>query len=316
MIRALPCLCVAFALVARLVAAEPGSVQRVPAFQGQYSESFENVTSTDLKDLMGGIASFSGNNGTSLTVQNGDYQSLWDQHAFDGSYFLGGNAGYGTLATVEIRFSQPVNRFGGIFGHRVRPGVNSDGETEFVFYDTQNNELGRDRVFIGSYPGGVAAHWEFSAKVKRITFSYIHPMADGLTADVAPEDPPSEPPPATNAPPSVTNTPPQQPPDDPKPPKNDPPPQEIPPADPASTFTLSGTVTDGAIGVVGVRVKLGKQYAVTDENGNFQFTGLASGKYKLHATAPRMKVRPAQVKVQLDGDQSGVDFVVVPKRSR
>lgn len=325
MIRAFAHWCLACALVTTLAGADAGSVQRIGPFQGQRSESFESITSTELKDLMGGIASFSGNNGTSLTVQNGNYQSLWNQHAFDGSFFLGGDAGYGKSATIEIRFSQPVNRFGGIFGHRVRPGVNSDGDTVFVFYDTQNNELGRDTVFIGSYPGGVAAHWEFNGKVKRITLSYVHPMADGLTADVAPEEPPT-----------VTNTPPQEPPvetnsppNDPKPdkpPKNDPPPpivdpppneppQEAPPADPASTFTLSGTVTDGANGVAGVRVKLGKQYAFTDESGNFQFTGLMAGKYKLHATVPRMKVRPAQQKVQLSSDQT-VSFVVVPKRGR
>jgi hypothetical protein len=312
MIRALLHVSLTFALVATISAAETGLVQRIAAFQGQFSESFESVTNTDLKDLMGGVASFGGNGGTSLTVQNGDYQNLWDQHAFDGSYFLGGSAGYGSLATVEIRFANPIGRFGGLFGHRVRPGVNSEGETEFVFYDTQNHEVGRDRVLIGSYPGSVAAHWQFAAKVKRITFSYIHPMADALTADLAPDDPPP-----TNDPPSTTNTPPTTtPPPDNKPPAEEPPASsEPPPSDsPATTFTISGVVSDGTNGVGGVRVKLRKQFAVTDENGRYEFTEIPGGDYKLHASALRSKVQPPIRKVRVESDVAGLDFVVKRRR--
>ena len=159
-------------------------VKRVAPFQGQVFEGFESVaSSTELTNLMDGMMSFAGAAGeTSLTIQNGDYFNLWDQHAFEGHNFLGGAAGYGVPATIEMTFACPVNGFGGLFGHRVRPSIESAGETEFVFYDARDREFGRDKVFIGSSPGSVAAYWKFSRGVKRITATCVHPMADAVTA--------------------------------------------------------------------------------------------------------------------------------------
>jgi len=159
-------------------------VQRVISLDPQFFESFE--TTTDLTSVMDGLASVTGAGGATVVIQNGNYFNLWDQHAFDGSQFLGGAAGYGTSATVEISFQVPVNAFGGLFGHRVHPGINSSGETQFVFYDSRDREIGRDSVLIGSDPGSVPAYWRFNRDVKRITFTSIHPMADALVANLTP----------------------------------------------------------------------------------------------------------------------------------
>jgi hypothetical protein len=162
-------------------------VSRVAPFEGPLSEGFENIANvTQLTGLLGGNARFAGGADTVLTVQDGSYYNLWDQTAFEGIYFLGAAAGYGSPATVVIAFEFPVNRFGGQFGHRVRPGVDSSGETEFVFYDSRNRVIGRDRVFIGSDPGSVGAYWRFDRDVKRITYTCVHPMADALTVTMSP----------------------------------------------------------------------------------------------------------------------------------
>jgi hypothetical protein len=165
---------------------EAAMIKRVAPFEGTFFEGFEQVTNNAaLTNLMAGLASCAGVD-ADLTVQNGNYFNLWDQHAFEGAHFLGGAAGYGTPATIEITFAMPVRKFGGVFGHRVRPGVESAGETEFVFYDARGREIGRDHVFIDSLPGGVGAYWQFTRKVKRVTFTYVHPMADALTASLSP----------------------------------------------------------------------------------------------------------------------------------
>jgi hypothetical protein len=158
--------------------------ERVIALEPQFFESFED--SYNLDDVMNGLASVTADGDTTVVVQNGNFFNLWDQHAFDGSQFLGASHGYGVPATIEIEFQVPVEAFGGVFGHRVRPGLNTSGETEFVFYDSRNRKIGRDSVFIGSEPGGVPAYWQFSRDVKRITITSIHPMADALVANLTP----------------------------------------------------------------------------------------------------------------------------------
>jgi hypothetical protein len=159
-------------------------VERVTALEPQFFESFEE--SYNLDDIMNGLASVDGTGDTTVVVQNGNFFNLWDQHAFDGSQFLGASRGYGVPATVEIQFQVPIEAFGGVFGHRVHPGVDSSGDTEFVFYDSRNRRIGRDTVFIGSEPGGVPAYWAFNREVKRITITSIHPMADALVANLSP----------------------------------------------------------------------------------------------------------------------------------
>lgn len=176
--------------VAVLCAGSPAHaafIKRIAPFEGPLCEGFENVAGeAGLTGLLGGLATVSGGPDTVLTVQDGSYYNLWDQTAFEGTYFLGAAAGYGATATVEITFQFPVKRFGGQFGHRVRPGLDSSGETAFVFYDARGRVIGRDRVFIGSDPGPVGAYWEFKRDVKRVTFGYIHPIADALTVTMSP----------------------------------------------------------------------------------------------------------------------------------
>jgi hypothetical protein len=159
-------------------------VERVTALEPQFFESFED--SYNLDAILNGLASVDGTGDTTVVVQNGNFFNLWDQHAFDGTQFLGASRGYGVPATVEIQFQVPVEAFGGVFGHRVHPGVDSSGDTEFVFYDSRNRRIGRDTVFIGSEPGGVPAYWSFNREVKRITMTSIHPMADALVANLSP----------------------------------------------------------------------------------------------------------------------------------
>jgi hypothetical protein len=158
-------------------------LKRVGPFEGQVFEGFENVTdATALTNLMGGLASFAGLDDTGLGVQDGNFANLWDQHAFEEQFFLGGSAARGTPATIEMTFAYPVNAFGGSFGHRVHPLFDTSQETEFVFYDANNKEIGRDKILIGPLPGGVSAHWRFTRGIKRITFTGVAPMADALTA--------------------------------------------------------------------------------------------------------------------------------------
>ena len=155
-------------------------VKRVPSFEGQVGEGFETVADTTaLTNLMGGLASFTG---TGLAVQDGNFPNFWDQHAFEEQFFLGASAGRGIPATIEITFAYPVCGFGGSFGHRVHPLMDTTQETEFVFYDANGKVVGRENILIGPLPGAVSAHWRFARGVKRITFTAIAPMADALTA--------------------------------------------------------------------------------------------------------------------------------------
>src|SRR5436190_8694336 len=156
--------------------------RRVPPFTGQISEGFEDLPfPTDFSNLADGLASFAGVDGTSLTVQDGNFASYWDQHAFEGQYFLGGTAGSGRQGTIEITFDYPVRGFGGSFGHRVHPLFDTTQDEEFVFYDAQNRVIGRDKVTVGRLPGSETVHWQFMRRVKRLTITAVGPMADALT---------------------------------------------------------------------------------------------------------------------------------------
>ena len=158
-------------------------VKRVAPFEGQVGEGFETVAdATALTNLMGGLASFSGPDGTGLTVQDGNFPNLWDQHAFEEQFFLGASAGRGVPATIEITFAYPVCGFGGSFGHRVHPLMDTTQETKFVFYDANGKVVGQDNILIGPLPGALSAHWRFTRGVKRVTFTAVAPMADALTA--------------------------------------------------------------------------------------------------------------------------------------
>ena len=157
-------------------------VKRVAPFEGQISEGFENITVTELANGMSGLASFAGQGNTALTVQDGSFPNYWDQHAFEENFFLGGSAGRAEPATVEVTFTHPISGFGGSFGHRVHPLMDTTQETEFIFYDANGKVVGRDKLLIGTLPGSVSAHWQFTRSVKRITFTCVAPMADALTA--------------------------------------------------------------------------------------------------------------------------------------
>ncbi len=161
--------------------------KRVAPFDGQIVEGFESVSEAGaLTNLMGGFASVAGDDGTALTVQDGTQFNPWDQHAFEERCFLGGSAARGGRATIEITFAYPVSGFGGAFGHRVHPLMDTTQETEFVFYDDNGKEVGRDKILIGSQPGAVGAYWKFARSVKRVTFSSVSPMADALTVRLSP----------------------------------------------------------------------------------------------------------------------------------
>ena len=162
--------------------ADAALIKRVAPFEGQASEGFENMTAAELTNGMSGLASFTGGGGTGLTVQDGNFPNYWDQHAFEESFFLGGSAGRAERATLEMTFAHPVCGFGGSFGHRVHPLMDTTQETEFVFYDANGKVVGRDQLLIGALPGAVSAHWQFKRSVKRITFTCVAPMADALTA--------------------------------------------------------------------------------------------------------------------------------------
>jgi hypothetical protein len=162
-------------------------IKRVEPFEGQAVEGFERVAdATALTNLMGGLASFAGADSTGLTIQDGNFANFWDQHAFEEQFFLGASAGRATPATIEITFAYPVCGFGGAFGHRVHPLMDTSQETEFVFYDANGKVVGRDKILIGALPGAVSAHWRFTRGVQRITFTCVAPMADALTARLSP----------------------------------------------------------------------------------------------------------------------------------
>ena len=177
----------ACAMLSFCVNAHSVLLKRVTPFEGQVAEGFENVADTTaLTNLMGGLASFTGGDGTGLTVQDGNSPNYWDQHAFEEQFFLGALAGRATPATIEVTFAYPVCGFGGSFGHRVHPLMDTSQETEFVFYDANDKVVGRDKIPIGSLPGAVSAHWRFTRSVKRITFTCVAPMADALTVRLSP----------------------------------------------------------------------------------------------------------------------------------
>ena len=161
--------------------------KRVPPFKGQIVEGFEDPADrTALTNLADGLASFTAPEGTLLTVQDGDFSNFWDQHAFEGQYFLGASAGRADPATIDITFDYPVRAFGGSFGHRVHPLFDTTQEVEFVFYDANDKVIGRDKFGVGPLPGAVNAHWQFSRGVKRITFTAVAPIADALTVRLDP----------------------------------------------------------------------------------------------------------------------------------
>jgi hypothetical protein len=167
--------------------AQAALFKRVAPFEGQIEEGFEDVANrTNLNNLAEGLASFTVDEDTLLTVQDGDFSNFWDQHAVEGQYFLGASAGRSDPATIEITFDYPVRGFGGSFGHRVHPLFDTTQEAEFVFYDANNKVIGRDKITIDSLPGAVNAHWQFTRGVKRITYTAVAPVVDALTVRLDP----------------------------------------------------------------------------------------------------------------------------------
>lgn len=176
-----------FAMLWCCVNAHGALIKRVAPFEGQFAEGFESAAGASvLTNLMGGLASFTGPNDTGLTVQDGQFPNFWDQQAFEEHFFLGASAGRAVPATIEMTFDYPVCGFGGSFGHRVHPLMDTSQETELVFYDANDKVVGGDRILVGSLPGAVSAHWQFTRGVKRITFTCVAPMVDALTVRLSP----------------------------------------------------------------------------------------------------------------------------------
>jgi inhibitor of cysteine peptidase len=76
-----------------------------------------------------------------------------------------------------------------------------------------------------------------------------------------------------------------------------------------NTYSLSGTVRQGASGLSGVTVTAGVKSATTDSSGRYTISGLAAGTYTVTPLASGYSFSPASAIVTLTSNQSGVDFV-------
>lgn len=82
-----------------------------------------------------------------------------------------------------------------------------------------------------------------------------------------------------------------------------------PPTGPTIGPSISGTVTLAGVGVKGVTVTAGSQSAVTDANGKYTITGLASGSVKVTPTLTNYDFSPASQSETVSGKSiSGVNF--------
>jgi hypothetical protein len=80
----------------------------------------------------------------------------------------------------------------------------------------------------------------------------------------------------------------------------------------APTFTISGTVTSGGSGLLGVTVSTGGATTVTDAGGNYTFAGLIGGTYTVSASKPGYTLSGAQT-VTVGPNKSGVNFTAAQK---
>ena len=71
-----------------------------------------------------------------------------------------------------------------------------------------------------------------------------------------------------------------------------------------TTFTISGQVTDGGLGVAGAEVRGGGMLATTDSGGNFVFSNLVNGSYTLTPRKDNWTFSPATLNVNISSANS------------
>lgn len=80
------------------------------------------------------------------------------------------------------------------------------------------------------------------------------------------------------------------------------------------TYTISGTVTVGGVGIAGVVVSDGLRSAITGADGKYTITGVPSGRYTVTPTLAYYAFRPTErtVTIPVPGaNQTGIDFEAV-----
>ncbi|MEJ5166032.1 MAG: pre-peptidase C-terminal domain-containing protein [Thermoanaerobaculia bacterium] len=79
-----------------------------------------------------------------------------------------------------------------------------------------------------------------------------------------------------------------------------------------TTYTISGTITSGGTGLSGVTVSLtgaASKTTTTDTSGNYSFTGLANGTYKVTPSKTGCTFSPSYIDVTISGaNQTGKNF--------
>jgi len=74
------------------------------------------------------------------------------------------------------------------------------------------------------------------------------------------------------------------------------------------TFSISGTVRQGASGLAGITVTAGVKSATTDNSGQYTISGLTSGAYTVAPLGSSYSFNPASASVTLSSNLTGVDF--------
>lgn len=80
---------------------------------------------------------------------------------------------------------------------------------------------------------------------------------------------------------------------------------------PSRTYSLSGKVTEGGVGLAGVTVTAGNHTAVSDTSGAYSFVGLAGGDYTITAAKTSYVFDPPSYQIALGEDLNGKDFVAL-----
>lgn len=75
-----------------------------------------------------------------------------------------------------------------------------------------------------------------------------------------------------------------------------------------NTYSIEGTVREGASGLAGVTVSAGSASATTDERGDYRIIGLRRGSYTLVPRKVPYTFGPSQAVVSVGPDRDGVDF--------
>lgn len=84
--------------------------------------------------------------------------------------------------------------------------------------------------------------------------------------------------------------------------------RQITPGGSSTGFTISGTVTEGGVGIPGVTVNAGSASTTTQTGGVYTIGGLAAGTYTVSASNTGHTFSPTSREVTLGPSQTGVDF--------